>query len=310
MRADLLDVIAVVSNPIRWESRIRLAKDFIEHMLDSGVRLTIVECAHGDRPHELAGGHYTHVPVRARTLAWQKESMCNVGIARLPDNARFIALIDADIKFRNSSWASDTVHALQQYQVVQPWSDCYDLGPSDSHAELHRSFCRQWAEGQPIVQGPKCGPNTPYKFSHPGFAWSYTRTALESVGGLIDTAPLGSADHHMAMALIGRVMESVPGNLSAAYSKPMLIWQQRALRHINQNIGYVPGTIEHSHHGPKRMRNYVSRWDILAKHHFDPETDLKRNLHGLIELAGNKPLLARDLDRYSRGRREDQNSID
>ena len=45
MRADLLDVVAVIANPIRWESRVRLFKDFVRHMQESGVRLTIVECA-------------------------------------------------------------------------------------------------------------------------------------------------------------------------------------------------------------------------------------------------------------------------
>ncbi len=42
MRSDLLHVIAAVANPVRWQSRIRLAGEFIEHMLDSGVQVTIV----------------------------------------------------------------------------------------------------------------------------------------------------------------------------------------------------------------------------------------------------------------------------
>ena len=52
MRADLLHVVTAVANPMRWQSRIRLYRDFAARMLDSGVRLTVVECAFGERPHE------------------------------------------------------------------------------------------------------------------------------------------------------------------------------------------------------------------------------------------------------------------
>jgi hypothetical protein len=157
------------------------------------------------------------------------------------------------------------------------------------------------------VQGPNAGQG--YEFGHPGYAWAYTRQALEWVGGLIETAALGAADHHMAMALVGKVRDSIPGNLMGAYAAPLLRWQSRALHHIGQNIGYVPGTIEHAWHGSKDKRYYVDRWQILSRWNFDPTTDLKRNTFGVLELAGNKPGLRRDLDRYFRARDEDANSL-
>ena len=305
MRNDLLHVVTAVANPICWESRVRLYRDFERHMLDSGVQLTVVECAYGERPFQCAGTPgVTHVPVRARTLTWSKENLLNLGIARI--DARYIATIDADIHFRRTDWASETVHALQQYDVVQPWSDCYDLGPHDEHMHAHRSFCRLWAEGKPIVQGPKAIGS--YQFGHPGYAWAYTRQALEWLGGLVETASLGSADHHMAQALIGRVDESIP-SLQDAYKAPLDRWQERAVRHIAGNISYVPGTIEHRWHGAKVKRNYVGRWDILVRNAFDPTTDLKRNTWGVYELAGNKPELRRDFDSYFRSRDEDSNTL-
>ena len=83
----------------------------------------------------------------------------------------------------------------------------------------------------------------------------------------------------------------------------------RDRRHIAGNIGHVPGTIEHSWHGSKAARGYQSRWGILTKHQFDPVADLKRNVWGVPELAGNKPELRRDLDRYFRSRNEDANCV-
>ncbi len=312
MKPDLLHVVTVVSNPIRWQSRAALYRAFEQHVLDSGARLTTVECAFGERPHEFGTNrHVNHVPVRAsaRALVWNKEPLLNIGIARLPHDARYIATIDADVTVRRPDWAAETVHALQHYDVVQPWSDCYDLGPNGEHMELHRSFCRLVHEKQPIMQGPQCGPATPYRFGHPGYAWAWTRDALDAVGGLVETAALGAADHHMALALIGKVRDSIPGNLPAGYTAPLLVWQERALAAIRRNIGYVAGTIEHAFHGAKAKRAYVERWSVLAKHGFDPSLDLKRNAGGVMELAGNKPGLRHDIDLYFRQRDEDANTL-
>ena len=306
MRNDLLHVVTAVANPIRWESRIRLYRDFERHMLDSGVQLTVVECAYGERPFQCGGTPgVNHIPVRSRTLVWTKENLLNLGIART--EAKYIATIDADIRFRKANWAAETVHALQQYDAVQPWSDCYDLGPHDDHLHAHRSFCRLWVDRQPIIQGPNATGS--YQFGHPGYAWAYTRQALEWVGGLIETAALGAADHHMALALIGRVGETIPANLPEGNKRPLRLWQDHAMRHIAGNIGYVPGTIEHMWHGSKAKRNYVGRWEILARNAFDPSTDLKRNSWGVYELAGNKPNLRRDMDSYFRSRDEDSNTM-
>ncbi len=301
MRADLLHVVTAIANPLRWQSRDRLVRDFITHMRAARVQLTLVECAYGERPFtldKLAGIH--HIGVRAKSLVWTKENLLNIGISRLPGDWQYVAWIDADIKFRRPDWAAETVHALQLHDIVQPWSDCYDLGPAGEHIGHHRSFCRQYVDGAKLGNGA-------YSFAHPGYAWAGTRTALNHLGGLIDTAALGAGDHHMALALVGKVEQSVHGAMSPAYRAPLDRWQARAQAHIAGNIGYVPGTIEHAWHGPKASRRYVQRWDVLARHGFDPETDLQRNVWGVLELADNKPELRRAMARYFHQRCEDAN---
>jgi hypothetical protein len=302
---DPLHVVTAIANPIRWQSRARLYRQFEEHMLDSGIRLTVVECAYGDHPHEFGNNpHVTHVPVRARSVLWTKENLLNIGLGRLPQDWRHVAWVDADITFRRSDWATETVHALQQYDVVQPWSDCYDLGPNDEHLHVHRAFCRLAHDGAAIGSDAYN-----YTFAHPGYAWAATRRALSLLGGLIETAALGAADHHMALALFGRVHESVPAGIGDGYMRPLLRWQDRARHHIAGNISYVPGSIEHDWHGAKPKRAYGDRWAILTRNGFDPDTDLIRNTWGVLELAGNKPQLRLDIDRYFRARDEDSNSL-
>lgn len=309
MRADLLHVVTAVANPLRWESRTRLYREFERHMLDSGVHLTTVECAYGERPHELGDNpRVNHVPVRAKSLIWNKENLLNIGIARLPQDWKYVAWIDADVIFRRPTWAADTVHALQIHDVIQPWTHCYDLGPQDQHVQTHRSFGAIWAARQPVVQGPKANASL-YEFAHPGYAWAATRRALELLGGLIETAALGAGDHHMALGLAGQADASIHGGCTEGYRRPIMEWQRLALREIAGNVGCIEGTIEHRWHGTKARRAYIERWDVLVKHRFDPATDLRRNTWGVLELAGNKPELRRDMLAYFSQRNEDANAL-
>ena len=196
---------------------------------------------------------------------------------------------------------------------MQPWSDAYDLGPKGEHMQLHKSFCSQFVAGHPVIPDK---PNMwkfnggPYEYPHSGYAWACTRQAWDWLGGLIDTSAVGAADHHMALALVGAVEKSVPGGVTPGYMRPLTLWQDRATHHINKNIGFAWGTVEHSWHGRKTDRRYIDRWDIVVSNKFDPSTDLKRNSWGVYELTGNKPKLKQDLIKYFGQRNEDSNTID
>lgn len=317
MRSDVLHIVTAIANPIRWKSRTALARKTIAGWLEEpNVAVTLVECAYGGRDCELAdlaGPRVTHVPVRAFNLAWNKENLLNIGIARLPHSAAFIGTFDADIVFRKPGWANETIHALDLYPVVQPWRTAYDLGPNDEHIQAHVSFASLFHGGKPVTaSGPKFWKfDGGYaEYAHPGFAWAWQRRALDLLGGLFEDAGMGSGDHVMALSLVGAGERSFPGKIAHAYRSAVLTWQSRALGHINGKIGFVPGTIEHSFHGGKAKRGYISRWGMFLEHGFDPSTDLKRNSYGVIEFAGNKPALERDFDRYLRSREEDGNLVD
>lgn len=306
-----LDVVAAYSNPIRWQNRSKVHAQFEDHMLDSGVRLSTIECAYGNRPFELLPRTgVNRIQVRSDTMVWNKENLLNIGIGRLPSDWRMVATLDGDILFRNPNWAQHTIDALDHYHVIQPWQACYDLGPGGEHLETHCSLLSLWFQGKDIVQGIGQPVTNGYEFGHPGFAWAWTRQALEWVGGLLEVACLGAADHHMALGLFGKAHYSYPNYISAAYKREIGLWQQRACKLINGRVGYLHNTIEHQWHGRKKSRAYIGRWDIIKKHAFDPDLDLKWNTHGVVELAGNKPDLMHDIDRYFRQRSEDANVVD
>jgi len=313
---EILHVVACVANPLRWQSRDALARAAIVDWLNEpNVEITLVECAHGSRPFTLAGLEHArlrHVGVRATTMAWTKENLLNLGIQTLPEGAEKIATLDADITFRRPGWATETLAALDLYPVVQPWDTAYDLGPHDEHIQTHKSFASLYHAGKPVVAtGPDfwAFDGGPYEYAHSGYAWAWTRKALDRIGGLFELGGMGSGDHHMALALVGQAASSLPGAIDAAYSHAVLTWQARALAAVNTKLGFVHGTIEHPFHGRKNDRGYLTRWGMFLKHGFDPYADLKRNTQGVLEFSGAKPELEREFDRYLRSRHEDVNTL-
>ncbi|MGH6842401.1 MAG: hypothetical protein ACREDV_09980 [Methylocella sp.] len=317
MKSDTLHIVTAIANPIMWKSRVLLARAaIVDWLREANVHVTIVEVAHGARGFELAdlgeNARVTHVPVRATTLCWSKENCLNIGISRLPHDARYIGTFDADIHFRKPGWAAEAIQALQIYPVVQPWKTAYDLGPNDDHLQAHKSFTSCFHKDDPVApKGTKfwkhCGGC--YDYPHSGFAWCWVREILDKIGGLFELGGMGSGDHHMALALAGLADASFPAGIGGAYRDAVKIWEARALVHVNRKLGYVPGTIEHRWHGDKTRRAYVSRWDMFIKHQFNPYADLKRNSHGVLEFSGNKPDLERTFDNYLRNREEDSNLI-
>lgn len=306
-----LDVVVPYSNPMRWKTRAAVHKEFEDAMLATPyVRLTTVECGYGDREHELQDRPgVNRVRVRAKTLVWNKENLINLGISRLPEDWRQVAWVDGDIFFRKRQWAEEAVHALQLNHIIQPWSDAYDLGPNDEHMQGHKSFLHQWRQGHPCHSTKWSFAGGPYDYPHSGYAWCATRQAIDWLGGLLEIGAVGAGDHHMALALIGAARFSMPGNVSAAYRRHVQQWEERARSHICESLHFLWGSVEHHWHGRKSDRRYIDRWSILTGNDFDPDTDLKRNSHGVLELAGNKLAMAHQMDRYFRQRNEDANTI-
>jgi hypothetical protein len=308
----VLDAVTMVSNPRRYESRYRLYRDFEQRMVDAGVRLTTVEVAFGDRPFEITDpSNPRHVQLRTGHELWIKESALRLGIARLPADWEYVAWLDADIQFTRPDWASETVHQLQHHPIVQMWSDAYDLGPHYQPLQHHRSFAWCYREGLPTHEchghyHPKKRLNINHW--HPGFAWSMRRDAYDAVGGLIDWAICGAGDRHMAMATIGYGAQSCDPHIHPRYLALVLAWQARAQRVFKQDLGCVDGLILHAWHGKKRDRHYQSRWSILVRNQYNPESDLLTDSQGLWQLVTDTPRqwrLRDELRRYLQSRNED-----
>lgn len=306
MKTDNLWIVAVVSNPLRYRSRTELYRAFEHRVLQSGANLLTVELSLGGRDFAITNqGHERHVQLRARDELWHKENLINIGIQNLPESWEYVAWLDADIEFVRPDWATEIVHQLQHYKVIQVFRDAIDLGPSGEVIQKHNGFMWSFVNGQ-----PKGGAGYGHPHWHPGFGWAARRSAIDSLGGLLDTAILGSADHHMAWALTGRVLENAPKQISPGYRRAISAWQARADASIQKDVGFMPGSVLHHWHGKKKDRRYQDRWQILFKHNFDPDFDIQKDWQGVYQLSAKGERMRNDLRAYFRARNEDSIDVD
>jgi hypothetical protein len=118
---------------------------------------------------------------------------------------------------------------------------------------------------------------------------------------------MGASDHAMCLSLVGKAVNSVPKHLNPDYLQHLLRWQDRIRTATNGRIGYSNGVINHSFHGAKAGRQYLSRWEMFLEVDFSPTEDLMRNTYGVLEFSGNKPELIRMWMNYLKSRNEDGN---
>ncbi len=308
-----LHVIAVVFNPLRFQSRYNLFSDFSKNTIAAGANLWVIELAFGNRPFEVtdcANPH--HIQLRSDHELWHKERMINEAVACLPADWEYVAWVDADLTFVNPDWVHETMQQLQHYQLVQMFTHATDVGPSFEPLETFEGFAFSYRSGRkfPILNNsPKRGQPYYYggRYWHPGYAWAYRREAWNTMGGLLDINLVGGGDHQMAYGLLGEISQTIPAGTSEQYAKVVKTWEGNAAL-LKRNVGSVPGTVIHHFHGPKVKRGYNNRWKILTDNQFDPVQDIKADWQRMYMLnteTTNKIKLRDDLRAYFRSRNED-----
>lgn len=329
---DTLYVITPIFNPHRYRARWKHYNNFEKHVTDGGAHLFLIELSFGEREEvykETKNDRVTILHVRTSHELWLKENLINVATQFLPQGWKYMAYVDADMQFARPDWVGETLSQLQHHPIIQMFSDVVYLGPQFEIVSTAISFMEGWRRGIPFQnkdgiakdegwrqhdwckddEYPEHNPSHKIGWAGaPGGAWAYRREALNDLGGLIDVAILGSADYHMATALMGFLHISVQKGYHPEYIQALTDWQNRAIKHIKRNVGHMKGTLIHYWHGKMKDRNYGTRWQILVKHQFNPRLDIKKDTNGIYQLTDEKWQLRDDIRHYFSVRNED--SID
>lgn len=339
--SETVHLVIAYSNPFRWDTRRRLANNAIRHLRNTpNVRLYVAELAYGDRPFELTGEHPDDVQLRTDSELWHKENIIKIATQRFPAGWKYGGYCDADFTFTRHDWALEGIHLLQHYDWVQGFSSYTDLSGKDPSGinrpcrmmssfawnRLHEAevaYGRGKHDERKLIARLGCDPQGYGALSSipagsalgelgpgaTGGMWLYTRTGYETVGGLLDTCILGSADWHMSYALVQKTNWGAElKRCTSPYVASLQRWQIRAMN-LQRGVGCIDQHAVHHWHGSKTLRAYGERWHILRKHNFDPLVDLQADYQGIWKLSGNKPGLRDDLRRYFAERSEDNPNL-
>lgn len=321
-------VITVLSNPVRYKRRYELYWRFAEMCDSANINLITVEQAFGDRPWMVtSSSNKYHLQVRSPEELWHKENMINLGIrhACTLGKVREVAWVDADCRPARTprDWFEETWHQLQHHEFVQMWEWLIDLDYNfnpigNAQPGFMSTYIKYGTPTPEIFKKLQASTSYPYGyggskggklFGRPGLAWAANIDAFNKVGGLIDFSILGAADWHQAHGLIGSMNVASNEFKSIPYAKKLLEWQVKALRWIKKDVGYVSGAVYHDFHGKKINRQYATRGQILVRNKYNPDTDIKYDAHGMIQLETwtDRQIKLRDEIRtYFRSRSEDE----
>lgn len=307
---------------MRYESRYRLYRLFEEDLAQQNVkiRLWTIELQHGMRPAQITVSHHEkHLQLWTSALPgeiWHKENLINLAlqfITKANPTWRYVAWVDADFKFEPDAFEK-TIQALQHYDIVQMWSHLINLSPSGGIIQnrVGISFMYGLLQGDPPPPG-----GYPTWLGSPGGAWAARRESLNKLGTalgspLIDWGILGAGDLYFASAVNGMLGGYLDKRYSPEYNASMYTWQDTAVHALKKNIGVVDNTVRHMFHGRTADRQYATRGDILIKSQFNPLTDLKRDVSGVLQLvvkSERQIALRNACRRYFFTRNEDANTL-
>ncbi|MGA9210470.1 MAG: hypothetical protein WB347_21930, partial [Terriglobales bacterium] len=217
--AQTLHLAVMYSNPRRWRTRRELAHDFLAHMCtQANVHLHFCELAFGDRPFEVAdSSNPDHLCLRTPHEMWLKENALNLAIQRFPPDWKYGAYLDMDFHMTRRDWGLEAIHLLQHYDWVQLFSTVQHLSGSAIPGEGHQPLAHlagfaltyakagfrvpaDWEQRLKSMRDPY-GAGFVSRPRHvfpgaPGGGWAFRRSALDSVGGMMDRCVCGSGDSY------------------------------------------------------------------------------------------------------------------
>lgn len=123
----------------------------------------------------------------------------NILLRRLPEQAQFIAWIDADIRFFNNKWATETIEGLKRVDLLQLFEEADFLDRNSRVQFKSKSLMYYACRDKKMLRKYSQHSET---YPHPGYAWAMNRSYLRQIGNLYEANIVGSGDKFMAYAAL------------------------------------------------------------------------------------------------------------
>jgi hypothetical protein len=211
----------------------------VRHSLESAhIPYFIAEMAFGNEIHEFSGPNV--LQFRSTSYMFYKENLILSSEPLIPDEYTKLCIMDADIMFANPNWYDIVRCTLTSFNLCKPFSHAkllnIDFTILDDNFRV-RSDC-----------------------AHPGFVWAYQRSWFQ-ISGYIDLCIVGNGDcanvDHISEVASFPTLQYYKNEFPTMLPMP-----------VQGSVGLCDLTVYHLYHGPKRLRQYHSRFeaiDILKK---------------------------------------------
>ena len=291
-------------NPCGYKLPIRNLKLILDALLCARVPVYAAELRCGVQLNAepiLPQTHPHVLQMRSECVMWQKESLWNHVVARLPVQFRKVLCLDADIILKYRHWPSAISEALDCVPLLQPYSRAVWLDPMGGERSNRLSAGYAVANGLTDPEDPR--------IYHPGFGIAARRDLWETVGGLYN-APMGNGDWMLIAAALGKIdalrpsVEGMSGGWWHHYSR----WALAIHKWCSGIVDCIPSDAQHLWHGSKKNRQYLDRVSRLAG--LDPYSDIEIDtVTGLPTWSSSAQRLKQDMvlsvEAYFKVRRED-----
>lgn len=280
-----IGLVATIFNPTRSRRIAANYERFRNRVLAvSGRPCRVTEVLYGEQRPTIPEAIHLRKPAGSSPL-WDKESALNVAAAALPVECDGVAWLDADITFLRDDWIDQAERMLRHVAAGQLFETTAWTDREGGLVDLRPCYVSKW----PV-------------YGHPGFAWAARRALFP----LYDWHVVGGGDLFMANAWSGLFDRGQTMQYPRAGRRHYLKWAWTAYEKAGGTLGHIKGTVIHHWHGDRRNRQYVSRTQLLRRHRYNPETDVRRLPNGLLDwIPGRKVALQREVRRYFEDRRDD-----
>jgi hypothetical protein len=210
------------------------------------------------------------IHVKTDVILFQKERLCRVLEKYIPPKYTKLLFMDTDIVYDNINWYNDISNKLNNFNIVQCYSNIYYSDVTYKKIEL--VMLSSTAKGN--IKDKSEG------FGTPGGSWAFQRKWFNEVG-FFEADPTGGSDTYSVLLWRGNNVDN-----SAPYLKYALEEYKTKIKEA-PSICFVEGIIYHMWHGTMKNRQYRNRKQIFSSVK-DIRSVVKIGKDGIYELTDSK----------------------